>query len=56
MQARVKGRPSNGACLKDLKGKLHPYGVDVSSGIERDGVKDQELMKLFVENVRKEQL
>ena len=33
--------------------ELHPYGVDVSSGIERDGVKDQELMKLFVSTVRK---
>ena len=35
--------------------ELHPYGVDVSSGIERNGVKDPELMELFVENVRKEQ-
>ena len=34
--------------------ELHPYGVDVSSGIERNGVKDPELMELFVENVRKE--
>ncbi|MCR5010746.1 MAG: phosphoribosylanthranilate isomerase [Lachnospiraceae bacterium] len=33
--------------------ELHPYGVDVSSGIERDGVKDSELMELFAHNVRK---
>lgn len=31
---------------------LHPYGVDVSSGIETDGVKDAEKMQRFVETVR----
>ncbi len=32
---------------------VNPFGVDVSSGIERNGVKDPELMKQFVEKVRK---
>ena len=33
---------------------LHPFAVDVSSGIETDGVKDPEKMEKFVEKVRKE--
>ena len=33
---------------------VKPYGVDVSSGIETDGVKDKEKMKDFVLKVRKE--
>lgn len=32
--------------------KLHPYGVDVSSGIETDGFKDPKKMREFVYNVR----
>lgn len=32
---------------------LHPYGVDVSSGVETDKVKDTEKMKNFVSIVRK---
>ena len=35
--------------------KLHPYAVDVSSGIETDGVKDKNKMTEFVLNVRAEQ-
>ena len=33
--------------------ELHPYGVDVSSGIETDGGKDPEKMAAFVAAVRK---
>lgn len=36
--------------------KFHPYGLDVSSGIETDGVKDKEKMKDFVRTVRKEKI
>lgn len=34
--------------------RWQPYAVDVSSGIETDGVKDAEKMQLFVNNVRTE--
>lgn len=33
---------------------LNPFAVDVSSGIETDGVKDAEKMKKFIEKVRSE--
>lgn len=32
--------------------KFHPYGVDLSSGVETLGVKDFEKIKAFVKNVR----
>ncbi len=32
---------------------LHPFGVDVSSGIETDGAKDKEKMQAFFEIVRR---
>lgn len=34
---------------------LHPYAVDVSSGIETNGLKDKTKMAAFVANVRKEE-
>ena len=43
--------PDNAA---DAVAKLDPYAVDVSSGIETDGLKDAEKMNAFVGAVRKE--
>ena len=40
--------------VADAIAALHPYGVDVSSGIETDGVKDESKMAAFVAAVRKE--
>lgn len=34
---------------------LHPFALDVSSGIESDGVKDERKMEAFVNAVRKEE-
>ncbi len=36
-------------------GRLHPYAVDVSSGIETNGAKDREKMAAFAAAVRKEE-
>lgn len=35
--------------------KLHPYALDVSTGIETDGFKDKEKMAEFAAAVRKEE-
>lgn len=43
--------PDNGAEAVTI---LHPFAVDVSSGIETDGVKDKTKMAAFVAAVRKE--
>ena len=40
--------------MADAIAALHPYGVDVSSGIETDGVKDESKMAAFVAAARKE--
>ena len=42
--------PDNAA---EAAGRLKPFAVDVSSGIETDGVKDPEKMRAFVNAVRK---
>lgn len=41
--------PENAA---DAVSALHPYALDVSSGIETDGKKDPAKMKAFVETIR----
>ena len=40
--------------VADAIAALHPYGVDVSSGIETDGVKDEVKMAAFVAAARRE--
>ena len=45
--------PENAA---DAVERLHPYGVDVSSGIETDGKKDPAKMEAFVRAVREEEM
>ncbi|MDO5128037.1 MAG: phosphoribosylanthranilate isomerase [Eubacteriales bacterium] len=41
--------------VKTAVNTLHPFAVDVSSGIETDGVKDKTKMAAFVAAVRKEE-
>lgn len=38
--------------VTDAVRRFHPYAVDVSSGIETDGVKDPEKMRVFTEAVK----
>ncbi len=40
--------------VEEAVGHLHPYAVDVSSGIETEGYKDREKMAAFVEAARKD--
>ena len=42
----------NPASVGQAMDMLHPFGVDVSSGIETDGKKDMEKMRAFVYAVR----
>ena len=42
----------NPASIGQAMDMLHPFGVDVSSGIETDGKKDMEKMRAFVYAVR----
>ena len=42
--------------VREAVNTLHPFAVDVSSGIETDGLKDRAKMAAFVEAVRKEEL
>ena len=42
--------PSN---VRQAIEEARPLGVDVSSGVERDGVKDRELIRAFVREVRR---
>ncbi|MDT2238129.1 hypothetical protein P7H12_17250 [Paenibacillus larvae] len=37
--------------VSELISDYHPYGVDVSSGVETDGWKDPDKIKRFVERV-----
>lgn len=41
--------------VRDAVSTLHPFAVDVSSGIETDGVKDKSKMAAFAAAVRKEE-
>ena len=40
------------ANIGEAVGRFHPFAVDVSSGVETDGFKDFDKMKLMTETVR----
>lgn len=44
-------RPENAA---EAIRRFHPYGIDVSSGVETDGKKDREKIRRIIKNVRME--
>ena len=39
--------------ITEAVARLHPYGIDVSSGIETDGFKDEDKMKAFMALIKK---
>ena len=41
--------------IADAIAQWHPWAVDVSSGIERDGLKDERKMIRFMEQIRREE-
>ncbi|MCR5387760.1 MAG: phosphoribosylanthranilate isomerase [Lachnospiraceae bacterium] len=43
----------NNENIEDVILRINPYGVDVSSGIETNGVKDYDKMRSFVEKIRR---
>ena len=45
----------NSENVKEAMHKLHPYALDVSTGIETDGLKDKQKMAEFAATVRKEE-
>ena len=42
--------------ISEAVNEYHPFAVDVSSGIETDGVKDKEKMTAFVSAVRRKSI
>lgn len=38
--------------IKKIINQIHPYGVDISSGTETDGVKDRKKIKMIIEIIR----
>ena len=38
--------------IKEVVNDIRPYAIDVSSGIETDGVKDEEKMRIIIDTIR----
>ena len=49
----LAGGLNDGNVRKNIE-DCEPYGVDVSSAVETDGVKDRAKIKVFIETVRKD--